>query len=76
MLGRWMKKTGRKLPPLPVRAARMLARLKNVKGLTDAEKSVHALGLAATPQERWDLWERSVRSFGFWKPLKKKKSGM
>lgn len=70
-----MKNVNRKkLLPLPVRAARMLKRLKNVKGLSDAEKSVHALGLAATPQERWEMWERSMRSFGYWKPLKKKKS--
>lgn len=55
-----MKDAGRKLPPLPVRAARVLARLKRVRGLSDAEKSVHALGLAATPQERWELFEKSL----------------
>jgi len=65
---------GKKLPPLPVRAARMLTRLKHVRGLDDAEKSVHALGLAATPQERWDLFEKSVRSFGYWKPLRRRRS--
>ena len=65
---------GRKLPPLPVRAARVLARLKRVRGLSDAEKSVHALGLAATPQERWELFENSVRSFGYWKRSKPSKS--
>lgn len=52
----------------------MLARLKSVRGLTDAEKSVHALGLAATPQERWEMFENSVRSFGFWKRSKPRKS--
>ena len=52
----------------------MLARLKRVRGLTDAEKSVHALGLAATPQERWKLFENSIRSSGFWTPLKRKRS--
>ena len=52
----------------------MLARLKGVRGLDEAEKSVHALGLAATPQERWNLFEQSVRSSGYWKPLRKKKS--
>jgi len=64
-----------KLLPLPVRAARVLARLKHVRGLSDAEKSVHALGLAATPQERWELFEKSVRSFGYWKRSKPSKSG-
>jgi hypothetical protein len=66
-----MKKVAqRKLPPLPVRAARILAKLKHVRGLDEAEKSVHALGLAATPQERWDMFERNLRSSGFWKPSK------
>jgi hypothetical protein len=44
-----------------------------VEGLTDQEKSVHALGLAATPQERWDIFERFMRSRGYWTPLKPKK---
>lgn len=56
------------------RAARMLARLTNMRGLSDAEKSIYALGLAATPQERWELFEKNARSFGFWKRLKRKKS--
>jgi hypothetical protein len=60
---------------LPHRAARMFARLKSVRGLSDAEKSVYALGLAATPKERWALNENFVRSLGYWKPLKRKKSG-
>jgi len=70
-----MKTGPKKIEPLPVRAAKMLKRLKKVQGLSEEEKSVHALGLAATPQERWDLWEASMCSFGYWKPLKRKKSG-
>lgn len=69
-----MKEAKKRQLPLPVRAARMLKRLENVRGLDEGQKSLHALGLAATPQERWDLWENSVRSFGYWKPLKRKKS--
>ena len=67
----------RRLPvqPLPVRAARVLARLKSVRGLTDADKSVYALGLAATPEERWELAENFIRSLGYWKPSKRKTSG-
>jgi hypothetical protein len=38
-----MKKAAKPLEPLPVRAARMLARLKHVRGLTDAEKSVYLM---------------------------------
>ncbi|MBM3839690.1 MAG: hypothetical protein FJ398_17325 [Verrucomicrobia bacterium] len=71
-----MKDAGKIRPPLAVRAARVLAQLKQVRGLDDAEKSVHALGLAATPQERWELFENSVRSFGYWKPSKRSKSAM
>jgi len=69
-----MKREGKKLPPLPVRAAQMLARLKSVRGLSEAEKSVHALGLAATPQERWDLFESNARLSGYWKLSKRRKS--
>ncbi|HEX5218449.1 MAG TPA: hypothetical protein VFZ59_02690 [Verrucomicrobiae bacterium] len=67
-------KRRRVLQPLPQRAARMLDRLKSVRGLSDAEKSVYALGLAATPEERWELVENHVRSLGYWKPSKRKKS--
>jgi hypothetical protein len=69
-----MKKAGKQLEPLPIRAARVLKKLKHVQGLSEAEKSVHALGLAATPQERRDLLERQVRSFGYWKRSKRKRS--
>jgi hypothetical protein len=63
----------KKLLPLAQRAARVLARLKGVKGLDEAEKSVHALGLAATPHERWLMFEESLRSYGYWKPSKRKR---
>lgn len=71
-----MKKGQTKIEPLPVRAAKMLKRLKHLRGLSEEEKSVHALGLAATSEERWELFEESMRSFGYWKPLKRKKSAM
>ena len=53
----------------------MLRKLKDVPGLSIEEKSVHALGLAATPEERWEIFENFVRSAGYWQPLKKNKSG-
>jgi hypothetical protein len=59
-------------PSLARRAARILRKLKNVPGLSIEEKSVHALGLAATPEERWELFENFVRSAGYWQPLKKR----
>ena len=52
----------------------MLTRLQGVRGMSDAEKSVYALGLAATPEERWQLNENLIRSLGYRKPLKRKKS--
>ena len=67
-----MKASVPKLVPLPVRAARVLRQLRHVRGLDEGEKSLHALGLAATPQERWDLWAAQMRSVGFWKPSKSK----
>jgi hypothetical protein len=70
-----MKQRARKLPPLSVRAARMLRRLEGVRDLSPAEKSVHALGLAATPDERWQMLERFARSNGWWRPLKQRDTG-
>ena len=49
--------------PLPIRAKRMLARIKHVRGLSDDEKALHALGLAATPEERWELVQNHLRLF-------------
>ena len=70
-----MKNAGKKkLLPLPVRAARVLKKLKHVRGLSAAEKSVHALGLAATPQERWEIFERNLRLSSCCGPLKPSKS--
>ena len=70
-----LKKRGRRLRPLAERAAQVLARLKRVRNLSVEEKSVHALGLAATPDERWEIFENFVRSAGYWRPWKKKRSG-
>src|SRR2546423_10142370 len=69
-----MKRGAKKEISLPKRAASMLARLKGVRGLSEQEKSVHALGLAATPEERWNLFENFVRSAGYWRPLRRKRS--
>ena len=63
-----MRTSAKKNVPLPVRAAKILRRLKGVRGLDDGQKSLHALGLAATPDERWELWARQMRSNGYWRP--------
>lgn len=71
-----MKKLApQKRVPLPVRAARLLKRLRHVRGLDEGEKSLHALGLAATPEERWELWAKQMRSHGYWQPSKPMASG-
>ncbi len=63
-----MNNLAQKNVPLPVRAARLLRRLRHVRGLDEGEKSQHALGLAASPEERWELWAKQMRSNGYWQP--------
>ncbi len=70
-----MKNLAPKNVPLPVRAARLLKRLRHVRGLDEGEKSLHALGLAASPEERWELWAKQMRSNGCWQPSKPTASG-
>jgi hypothetical protein len=65
----------RKRQPLPERAARVLKSLRHLRGLSIEERSVHALGIGATPEERWELFEGFVRSAGHWRPLRRKGSG-
>ncbi len=50
--------------PLAVRAKRVLARLKHVRGQSEDEKALHALGIAATPEERWELVQAHIREYG------------
>lgn len=50
--------------PLAIRAKRVLARLKNVRGQSEDEKALHALGIAATPEDRWGLVQAHIRKFG------------
>ena len=57
---------------LAIRARRLLARMKNVRGLSDDEKALHALGLAATPEERWQLVQNHLRLFNSSPPSKDK----
>lgn len=56
-------KRRRSLPPLPERAARLLARFKSVRWLDEDEKALFALGFAATPEERWKLVRNHIRLF-------------
>jgi len=46
---------------LLTRAARVMKKLKRVRGITEIEKSFHALGIAATPEERWQINQYMVQ---------------
>jgi len=41
-------------------------RIKNAPGLDEHEKVLYARSLAATPEERWQMNETFLRSFGLW----------
>ena len=41
-------------------------KIKNVKGLDEHEKVLYARSLAATPDQRWEINETFLRSFGLW----------
>ena len=45
---------------------KIYARIKNVRGLDEHEKILYARSLAATPDERWQMNETYLRSFGLW----------
>lgn len=46
------------------KTAKLLRRLKNVRGLSEDEKILFARSLAATPDERWRMHENFLRSLG------------
>ena len=45
---------------------RVYQRIKHVRGLDEHEKILYARSLAATPEERWQMNETYLRSFGLW----------
>ena len=46
------------------KVARVLKRIRHVRGLSEDEKYVFARSLAATPDERWELHQNFLRSLG------------
>jgi len=54
-------KTKRGQNTLLSRAARVMRSLKRVRGITEIEKTFHALGIAATPEERWEINQYMVQ---------------
>lgn len=41
-------------------------RIKSAPGLDEHERILYARSLAATPEERWQINETYLRSFGLW----------
>ena len=57
------------------KTARVLRRLRTVRGLSEEEKYLFARSLAATPDERWLLHETFLRSHDLYTRSSRKKYG-
>ena len=45
-------------------ALKLFRKLKKERGLSDTERALFAISLTATPDERWEMNMRQVRSLG------------
>jgi len=59
----------------PKRLAKGLPKNQKMRGLSLEEKVLLAQGLAATPQERWEMHDEFLRSFGLYSHWERKKLG-
>ena len=50
-------------------------RIEKMRGLSLEEKVLLAQGLAATPEERWQMHDQFLRSFGLYSHWERKKLG-
>ena len=57
------------------KVARMLKKIRNVRGLSEHEKLLFARSLAATPDERWQMHENFLRSHDLYTRSSRKKYG-
>src|SRR5437867_1771424 len=57
------------------KVARILHRIRNVRGLSEYERYLFARSLAATPDERWPLHENFLRSHDLYTRSARKKYG-
>ena len=57
------------------KVARALAKLRDVRGLSEDEKYLFARSLAATPDERWRLHENFLRSHDLYTRSRRRKYG-
>jgi hypothetical protein len=55
--------------------ARMLAKLRDERGLSEHEKILWARSLAATPDERWQMHQNFLRSLDLFTRSQRKKYG-
>jgi hypothetical protein len=55
--------------------ARVLRKIRGVRGLSEDEKHLFARTLAATPDERWQMHENFLRSHGLFTRSARKKYG-
>ena len=58
------------------KVARVLRRIRHVRGLSADEKYLFARSLAATPDERWQLHENFLRSLGLSKRSMQRRFGL
>ena len=66
---------GRNLPLMEKKVARVLRKLRKVRGLSDDEKYLFARSLAATPDQRWQLHESFLRSHDLYTRSARRKYG-
>jgi hypothetical protein len=57
------------------KVARILSQLRKVEGLSDDERALFAVSLAATPDERWNRMQTFLRSHWYGRPCATKTSG-
>ncbi len=57
------------------KVARVLRRIRHVRGLSEDEKYLFARSLAATPDQRWQLHENFLRSHDLYTRSVRKKYG-
>jgi len=57
------------------KVARVLRRIRHVRGLSEAEKYLFARSLAATPDERWQLHESFLHSHDLYTRSARRKYG-
>ena len=57
------------------KAADVLKKIRNARGLSMEEKLLFARSLAATPDERWQMHETYLRSHGLFTRSTRKKFG-